>query len=723
MMQSMVRPRLWLKRGINEPWPRWISLFGPLFLLACSGTFDTNKMDAGEPPCMGCTTEDCDSDSLDNAQELLLGTDPCNMDSDNDQIPDGVEVNAPKICVGQPESTTPRPLQECQTDADCGAGLCTGFDPLSGDQDGDGVNDGEEDRDRNGLIGECLADCAGGQACGQGQTCTAGRCAPVIHLDCIGAETDPRLTDTDGDGATDDKGSSVVCNTTSLVEPMMDHNTAGDWTLALDPAFGAVRAVTNTAAGPTEVAITFDDPQAQVAGIVLSKPGRLDPLKQDEADEVLMAELPGAAITAVFNRQAFKTYDGYSAATSLRLITPTVATTTGALRDQLLLALSGRTAGEVTITPGPSFGAGSERYALLITTISRPDRVILLAAVSDEEAYTNRGEDSAIRMQDLTNGTALATSGKGLKAECDDFNVEFLPMADIVWLVDDSGTISLKYALIAAAADLFFQQLQGSGIDFRVGVMRAGCGTEMVKLNGDKFTTDQAKFSADILSPLGPSLCENEAPITAGKNLYELVLSQRPAVTQAGDMRMGLRDGAKLMYVFVTDEEEYPLQEDDLASRELQQADIEALPQFQSLLSFYQQSGITAYGMIALPPDCQTSTEPSWAAKSIVEQTGGAAWPICKTDESVLSSALSALINSTQGASSTYRLSRVPVSSTIKLSLKGNVIQRAMEEGFDYSGPNNSIIFNTAAGAANAPYVGDSIFVSYRFFDDAPILE
>ncbi|MBN8226401.1 OmpA family protein [Corallococcus macrosporus] len=86
-------------------------------------------------------TVDSDNDGLTDEEEVDLGTNPNDPDSDDDGIPDGIEVK-----VG-------------------------GTDPLDDDSDDDGILDGNEDKDHDGIVD---AD-----------------------------ETDPKNIDTDGDGLTD----------------------------------------------------------------------------------------------------------------------------------------------------------------------------------------------------------------------------------------------------------------------------------------------------------------------------------------------------------------------------------------------------------------------------------------------------------------------------------------------------------------------------------------
>ncbi len=130
---------------------------------------------------------DSDADGLTNAEECTLGTDPYRPDSDGDNVPDGVEVNYPRVCVATDRMRQRRPVVNCMMDAQCMTGeRCMGISPTRSDSDGDSVPDGEEDLDRDGMI-------------------VAER-----------GETDPRLPDTDGDGRPDSMGGVEICRPRGL---------------------------------------------------------------------------------------------------------------------------------------------------------------------------------------------------------------------------------------------------------------------------------------------------------------------------------------------------------------------------------------------------------------------------------------------------------------------------------------------------------------------------
>ena len=82
-------------------------------------------------------TGDTDSDGLDDEQELILGTDPINPDSDGDGLLDGEEVN---------NHLTDPLLADTDNDglSDSEEINRYGTDPLNPDSDGDGASDGDE---------------------------------------------------------------------------------------------------------------------------------------------------------------------------------------------------------------------------------------------------------------------------------------------------------------------------------------------------------------------------------------------------------------------------------------------------------------------------------------------------------------------------------------------------------------------------------------------------
>ena len=126
----------------------FLSLLASAYLLSTTGCLDDRTSfkknalaDRGEKQGFPIdkpnpTPNDTDGDGLSNYKEKDIGTDPNNVDSDNDRLSDGQEYYATK--------TDPK---NADTDAD---GLSDGeetkltTDPKKADTDGDGINDGDE---------------------------------------------------------------------------------------------------------------------------------------------------------------------------------------------------------------------------------------------------------------------------------------------------------------------------------------------------------------------------------------------------------------------------------------------------------------------------------------------------------------------------------------------------------------------------------------------------
>jgi gliding motility-associated-like protein len=207
----------------------------------------TDPLDACDPNINALSTNDCDNDGLDNAGEILAGTDNTNPDTDSDGITDGDEIN-----------TSSDPLNPCDPDInalstnDCdNDGLDNSEETLAGtdntnpDTDSDGFNDGDEVIGNTNPLDSCDPDI---------NALTSNDC-DNDGLDNAGeilAGTDNTNPDTDDDGLSD--GDEVNGNT----DPLDD----------CDPFIGA------NCGSPTAINDNFTTP--------LDTPINLDVLNNDD---------------------------------------------------------------------------------------------------------------------------------------------------------------------------------------------------------------------------------------------------------------------------------------------------------------------------------------------------------------------------------------------------------------------------------------------------------
>src|SRR3990170_4063824 len=141
-----------------------------------------DDVDGGLPPDSGrCNAADDDGDGINNDLEGCTGMPP--RDSDGDGTPNYLDT----------------------------------------DSDGDGVPDRYEDRDGNGLIGDCTTSCVMQAMCPAGYTCalpadgaSIGYC---VAFECMDGETSPLVGDSDGDGTSDAQEGTFICNPGTETNP------------------------------------------------------------------------------------------------------------------------------------------------------------------------------------------------------------------------------------------------------------------------------------------------------------------------------------------------------------------------------------------------------------------------------------------------------------------------------------------------------------------------
>jgi hypothetical protein len=115
---------------------------------------DSDGLSDGEEVAVGIDPLDADTDDdgLSDGDEIGRGTDPTRFDTDSDLLGDGLETGA---SVGVPSGGSGiyvysgTDLSVFAADGDAGA---TVTDPLDDDSDGDGLLDGEEDANGNGMV-------------------------------------------------------------------------------------------------------------------------------------------------------------------------------------------------------------------------------------------------------------------------------------------------------------------------------------------------------------------------------------------------------------------------------------------------------------------------------------------------------------------------------------------------------------------------------------------
>jgi len=692
--------------------------------------------------------EDDDGDCISNADEGC-GQLPA-PDADGDDLPDWFDIDADgdgirdSIEVG-PDCNNPR-----DTDGDGTP------DFLDGDSDNDGVDDEYEDRDGNGVIGECTTECTSQDQCAEGEFCsqpidmaTPGVC---VSLECMNGETNPHNPDTDGDGENDGQEGTFICN------PQTEDNPNGlkrvqyvdsadtvyasaNWKIALEVgALEGVPAIT----GPTQLesAYTFDmsSLDEQIAGFLTSR-GAAASTAFDEANSLigkLIAHTQIGNVTTRISGTNTTSLDGFDTVLSTTLVLSTTGPTdVTALRAAILPDLLGRPAADVSMPPAGWVGENDTQFVIVYQTVYRAEeqQTLYMGALARLSMFDDRTYDTGFHVDDLSNGTGLSVSGNGEAIECEMYLADQQATADIIWVVDESGSVSDDRDRIATNAASFFTKAVNAGLDFRMGVTDmndTGPGgqpgifaSRQAGGTGDRWLlpNEDAEFAASIQDPSSPS-----DPADGGD---EHGLTQaRAAMTRHlprndADPQM-VRESAKLVVIYVTDERPDELEDagilPDFSNPEPTPAQ---LTQIQNLVAPYiadfTANDAVAH-LIAEPLPWQASTcstggaEHAYGYYELVAALGGQTGSICQDD---MGPTLDAIIDAIIGDASPIVLSKFPISLSIAVARDNAAVPRSRDVGWDYRAAANSIIFfNMPFDPANP----SDIVVSYRrWADQVPI--
>jgi hypothetical protein len=728
-----------------------------------------------------CTdpTADEDGDGIPNGDEGCL----YQRDTDGDKIPDWQDFDSDEdgiydsIEKGEKTSdgkcqgaSAPKDGWPCDSDGD---GVP---DYLDVDSDGDGLLDKEEDANGDGLLGCCLVKCnqpgtkqtndctLTDDGCGSGQTCESGTCTPAVHFKCSNGETDPTRKDTFGDGTLDNERGTFICRDATEDRPQgrkpiqLRQNATGDWHVALEKT--AMYGELNIAnAGPKEAAGAIDekDTSAEVAGFVISRDTDKANV-QDELTQILQAintKVPGgsgtvsqrASGTQVKSHDLFDSIQGTILDLSL-----STASNVSTVRNELIGTLMNKQMAELGNLPSP-YGSSHTEFVIRFVSVKRFEfkkdaqgnlvtdadgypvdsgdtnqwRLVVMGAVSSKNNYQDPNRVTGFIVDDLSNGTALARSGDKVFNECDVGTISSLPVADIIWVVDESGSMSDNRDDIVNNANNFFSRALSSGLDFRMGVTNVCSPTGSYSAQVGKFcskvsTNNQDDGGVDrFLLPSEQTIfssCIKNPPGYEGGSEYGLVNAKEavkkhlPRAATAPDK---IRGDAKLVIIVATDEVPQSLSSTlgyssydtcTLDSALQTKVNTAVQPYLDLFTGATDPEAAAMFHVIGGVCNNSCGADIAHGYKELAQNLGGQIGDVCQKD---LGNTLQVIIDSIVAGASPLKLEYVPISSSLAVAMDGTEIQRSRTNGFDYRSSANSLVF------INVKYKkGSEVIASYK---------
>lgn len=672
----------------------------------------------GTEGCMLTPPADRDSDGLPNHQD---------PDADGDGIGDGIEAG--------PDCALPR-----DSDGDSLA------DYLDEDTDNDGVPDRYEDRDGDGRIGTCSASCIASEQCDMaaGERCSVaidqsgGTC---VSPACMGGESDPRNGDTDGDGTPDASEGTFICNPRDPGNPFglasvgyadargTRYPNAG-WRVAFELGAGHDEAVIDAPAA-LESAYVVDLPD-QVSGFLVTRPpveaGQSAARAAAEA-ALALAEAPGVTdlITRSSGVPAEAPGGGAAIVRTTLIATTTEPTTASAVRAAAIAALLGRPPAAVSV-PAPTTGEDPDSaFAIVYQTVQRGQgdgaQTAFLGAVAPLRLYDDAARNTALRADDLSNGSALAPSGAEEVTECLRHPAPGLGAVDMLWIVDETDATEETRARLAGLAGRIFDRARARGLDLRVGVtdMRnVAAGGEAGRFasraangTGDRWLTaaDAADFAASLRDPSGPDPADG-----AHRGLTQAGAAMARHLPRSDADAQRVRAGAALVIVYVTGdkpqeiEDQTTLGDGNLRPSPLQEAEIAAAiaPHLAALAGEDAQAFLIAEPLPFGAPRCAAAREHAYGYYGLVEATGGLVGAVCQDD---LGPTVEILLDAIAARVSPLSLPHRPISSSLAVTRDDVLVPRSRAMGWSYGAAADTIV---VLGQPSEPPRPGEVVVAYR---------
>jgi hypothetical protein len=336
--------------------------------------------------------------------------------------------------------------------------------------------------------------------------------------------------------------------------------------------------------------------------------------------------------------------------------------------------------------PGAAIGASGSRFLLRFLILRRHptpadprDFLFFQGGVALWDHYIDNSRQTGFLVDDLSNGSGIAEFTASYEDECEGYYFSPTLKADIVWVIDESGSMGEERSSVRDNAVYFFQHAQAAGLDFRMGVVDMNIDNDGTFCTGENASGDRflvpgqdAQFAACAGAPHG-------------------------ALVEDGSTENGLNQARQALENHVQTGDAYKdIRNDALLQRQAGEG-----------------PGGVAHAIIGYPASCLTAgggtaAEAGTGYYELAMATGGLIGSVCAAD---MGMTMDLILDSIVAEASPLTLMHFPISVSIAASLDSGPLWRSRVNGFDYHASTNSIVFY---GQSFSPGTISEVFVSYR---------
>lgn len=281
-------------------------------------------------------------------------------------------------------------------------------------------------------------------------------------------------------------------------------------------------------------------------------------------------------------------------------------------------------------------------------------------------------------------------------------------VVDVLWVVDNSGSMANERRRLASSFENFIRVLLTRRIDYHVGVVSTqvgaeGRGGELREVRGLRYIDPGTEDAVEVFGGM-VDFPPGRERLEQGLEAMRLALSE-PALS--GPNRGFLRPRSALAVMVVSDEDDGSFGQTSYFARFLRHS---RRPGDEGLASFSAIVGLPPDGCIPEGEEHLFGAEadPGERYLEVMEQTGGLSGSICETDFDPL---LQALGQRVSNLTRIFPLSSLPKPETLSLRVDGQLVppEREGSLAWSYRSEIRSVVFEEAA----IPVSGSEVRIAY----------
>lgn len=478
----------------------------------------------------------------------------------------------------------------------------------------------------------------------------------------------------------------------------------------------------------------LDNAAQKYAGFALSltsaAPKALQPIRpkavQDTGSALLGAVQTGLtedgtlASFVIGFQTSFRGLGGSTVFTSRVALATTELVAISELRNRIAALVNGT--GDAASLPANVTDTAQE-YTFTLTVVEINGRNIVTFGLAPKEVFPGLPQD----VVDFDDGKTIVEADADLASDTDSFTTSGNPSADILLMIDNSGSMSEEQDNVAAGMANFFDILSASGVDYQIGVARTGpqsgfgpCADLAAITTGARFITPATPNGLQEIKAIaqpGTGGSGNETGLFCAEQAFYV----DPDATNVGFDRASAKD----IVLFVSDESD---QEVRFTSRPDDAPGTYVLRDQAAYNNIFTSHGATTFSIVgpgtAVDPDASCSGDGGNASGgneygSVSDVTGGSRTSICATAADWTPTLEAAALTASGGASQ-YTLQFTPIVSSVRVQVDGVDIARDANHsnGFDiFLAPDKAtVIFFGAA----LPDPGSTVSITYDYVPTAP---